>query len=477
MYTVVAMATTETPTIFTAFGASGDLMRLKVIPALYHLHRKKRLPAMFRVVGFSRREWSDEDFREQIRSIVEVYAGEDTGPVEAFLNMFVFQRGDFDEKESYEALKQRFDELDRVWGTTSNKLFYLAVAPEFYTTIAGRVAAAGMTQKVSSNYWTRIVVEKPFGTNEASSRDIDEYLGNHFAEDQIYRIDHYLAKEMLQNILTFRFSNNLFEIPWGSEMIEQVEIRLLESIGAEKRGAFYDATGSLRDVGQNHLLQMLALVAMEHPLSFTPESIREKRQAILECVVTPSEADVRTHTIRAQYDGFRNIKGVNPESNTETYFKTRAMINHPKWQGVPFYLEAGKRLGAPLKEIVILLKHPQPCLCPGGMHHKNEIVIRLEPKEEIVVEFWVKKPGFEFETERRDLAFTLRDRGSVVQYTEEYEKLLLDCLRGDQTLFITTQEIRSMWRYIDPIVDGWSRGMTPLKMYTPDVGLNDGALQ
>lgn len=471
------MTASHTPTIFTAFGASGDLMRLKVIPALFHLYRKQRLPEQFCVVGFSRREWSDEDFRDQIRLVVGPHVGEDASLVEAFTRLFVFQRGDFDEGASYDALKARFDELDRSWGVTSNKLFYLAVAPEFYTTIAGQVAKKGMTASDSTKNWTRIVVEKPFGTDEHSARAIDEYLANHFTEEQIYRIDHYLAKEMLQNILTFRFSNTLFEIPWGKDFIARVDIRLLESIGAEKRGSFYDATGTLRDVGQNHLLQMLALIAMEHPQSFDADAIRTKRREILNYLETPTDEDVALYSTRAQYKGFRDIKGVRPDSQTETYFCTRAMLNHAKWDGVPFYLEGGKRLGAPVKEIVISLKHPQPCLCPPGAHHTNEIVIRLEPKEEIVVEFWVKKPGFEYETERRDLRFQLRERGAVTQYTEEYEKLLLDCLNGDQTLFITTEEIRSMWRYIDPIVDAWSRNVVPLQTYTPDIGMSGNTLQ
>jgi glucose-6-phosphate 1-dehydrogenase len=446
------------PTVFVAFGASGDLMRLKVIPALFHLYRKQRLPRDFRVIGFSRREWRDEDFHDH------------DSLVDDFVALFSFQRGDFDESESYTALKQSIKALDRAWGTRSNKLFYLAVAPEFYTTVASQIAQSALhTGGAPDSGWSRIVVEKPFGTNEHSARAIDEYLAQHFQEEQIYRIDHYLAKEMLQNILTFRFSNNLFEIPWGKDIIEQVEIRLLEAIGAEKRGSFYDATGTLRDVGQNHLLQMLALIAMEHPQSFDAAAVRRKREEILSYLDAPTDSDVAQFTYRAQYDGFRNIKGVHPESQTETYFRARATLRHPRWRGVPFYLEAGKRLGEPLKEIVIRLKHPQPCLCPPGLHHRNEIVIRLEPKEEILVELWVKKPGFEYVTERRDLAFVLRDRGTVAQYTEEYEKLLLDCLYGDQTLFISTEEIRSMWRYIDPIVDGWSRDLVPLALYTPDM--------
>jgi len=460
------------PTILVAFGATGDLMRVKVVPALFHLYTKGELPAMFKVVGFSRRPWGDEEFRNHVREIISVHTTElfDSGKIDAFVGMFSFQRGDFDEKESYRELKKTFDRLDAEWGVCANKLFYLAIAPEFYTTVAGHVAKSGLSEPCGiDGGWTRIVVEKPFGENGKAARKIDGGLAKLFKEEQIYRIDHYLAKEMLQNILTFRFSNNLFEIPWGNKLIEKIEIKLLESIGVEKRGAFYDATGTLRDVGQNHFLQILALLTMDHPGSFDGKKIRKMRAKILSAIKLPTLADIKNTSIRGQYEGFREIAGVRPDSGTETYFKVQARVLTPRWKGVPIIMEGGKRLGEPLKEIVVTFKHPQPCLCPARQpHHKNGVIIRMEPKEEILIEFWSKKPGVTSETEQRTFHFRLRERAIIAQYTEEYEKLLLDCIRGDQTLFISTEEIRLMWRFIDPIVAAWKKNAVPLKMYKPD---------
>jgi glucose-6-phosphate 1-dehydrogenase len=456
------------PTTFIAFGATGDLMRLKVIPALFHLYRKKELPDMFRVIGFSRRPWRDEDFQEYIRAHLNAHA--DDAAITEFAALFSFQQGDFDDADSYDALKSRVEAQDSAWGVCANKLIYLAVAPEFYTTIAGYVAHSNLSEPCApGGGWVRIVVEKPFGNNADSAHLIDESLARLFSEEQIYRIDHYLGKEMLQNILSFRFSNNLFEIPWGKDLIERIDIRLLESIGAEKRGAFYDSTGTLRDVGQNHFLQMLALVTMDHPRSYDAAAIRSKRAAILERLEILSDSDVRAHTVRAQHAGFRHIPGVAPDSTTETYFKVRATLDHDRWRTVPIYMEGGKRMGEALKEIVISLRHPMPCLCPpDGPHHTNEIRIRIEPKEEILIGFWTKKLGLTMQTEPRVLHFLLRERTHVAQYTEEYERLVLDCIRGDQTNFISTDEIRAMWRYIDPIVAAWKRGITPLYSYIPD---------
>jgi glucose-6-phosphate 1-dehydrogenase len=456
------------PTTLIAFGATGDLMRLKVVPALFHLYRKKELPDMFRVIGFSRRPWSDTEFQEYIREHLSAHAQREE--IDAFVSLFSFQQGDFDDAESYDALKARVDAQDQAWGVCANKLIYLAVAPEFYTKIAGHVARSNLSEPCApGGGWVRIIVEKPFGNDAESALMIDESLAKLFSEEQIYRIDHYLGKEMLQNILSFRFSNNLFEIPWGKELIERIDIRLMESIGAEKRGALYDATGTLRDVGQNHFLQMLALVTMEHPISYEAASIRAKRADILRRLHILSDADVREHTVRAQHAGFRQIPGVAPDSKTETYFNVRATLDHERWRGVPIYMEGGKRMGEALKEIVITLKHPTPCLCPAhGPHHTNEIRITMEPKEEILIGFWSKRPGLTMQTEPRVLHFLLRERTHVAQYTEEYERLVLDCIRGDQMNFISTDEIRAMWRYIDPIVSAWKRDVVPLRRYMPD---------
>ncbi len=459
------------PTIFVAFGATGDLMRRKVLPALFYAYKHNELPQMFRVIGFSRREWSDLEFRVYVREVLEEHAGEKIAEdkIGPFLSVFEFQRGTFEDKESYMQLKKTFDQRDAEWGVCSNKLFYLSVAPDFYETILQELAHSGLTGVCAPGEgWTHVIVEKPFGVDLNTAKQIDELLGKLFEEDQIYRIDHYLAKEMLQNILTFRFSNNLFEMAWGNKLIESIHIRVLEKIGVEKRGSFYDGVGALRDVGQNHLLQMLALVTMEHPESFDASAIQRKRTKILESLNVLTDEEIQKSTVRAQYAGFREIAGVTPDSETETYFKVQASLSAPEWKGVSIVMESGKRLGEPLKEIVVTFKHPMPCLCPqNGPHHKNEVIFRMEPREEILIEFWSKSAGFTFATERREFHYMLREQSTHVPYVEEYAKLLLDCIRGDQTLFIGTEEIRAMWRFTDPILDAWKRNVTVLQTYKP----------
>src|SRR3989344_144104 len=247
------------PTIFVAFGATGDLMRRKVLPALWHLYKHNALPNMFRVIGFSRREWSDKEFQGYVRGVLEEHTDKSLpdDKLEPFLALFKFQQGTFEDSESYEALKQTFDACDKEWGVCANKLFYLSAAPEYYDVILNELHSSHLTDPCDpSEGWTRLIVEKPFGMDSGTANEIDDLLGRLFKEQQVYRIDHYLAKEMLQNILTFRFSNNLFEVQWGKMLIESIHIRVLEKIGVEKRGAFYDHIGALRDVGQNHLLQI-----------------------------------------------------------------------------------------------------------------------------------------------------------------------------------------------------------------------------
>lgn len=460
------------PTILAAFGATGDLMRRKVIPALYHLFEKNELPSLFRIVGFSRRDLTDETFRDFITATIEEHRHKKFAVSElaSFLDIFRFQRGDFDEAASYVALKSTFDKLDAEWGLCSNKLFYLSVAPEFYETIFKQLSLSRLSEACAQGGgWTRVMVEKPFGVDTDTARTLDLLLAQYFEENQIYRIDHYLAKEMLQNILTFRFANNLFEAQWGNQLIESIRISMLEEIGVEKRGPFYDGVGAFRDVGQNHFLQILALVTMEHPASFDASVIQKKRAEILDTLTPLSEKQIRTSTIRAQYEGYRSIEGVSATSNTETFFKVRAELDHPKWRGVPITMEGGKRLGAAQKEIVITFKHPSPCLCPSdGPHHKNEVIIRLEPREEILIEFWSKTPGFSFATERREFHYMLREPMAHIPYIEEYARLLLDGIRGDQTLFISTDEVRAMWRFTDPILEAWQNDAVPLMMYAPD---------
>ena len=461
------------PTIFVAFGVTGDLMKLKVIPALFRLHQEHALPTMFRVIGIARRDWGDTEFREYIRDVVMGAIKNATDEeCAAFLEFFQYEKGEFSDHESYVVLKKTIDQLDTAWGVCSNKIFYLAVAPEFYEPIAHDLSLSGLTEACGPEEgWTRVIVEKPFGQDSASAVRLEALLAKFFREEQIYRIDHYLAKEMLENILDFRFANNLFERQWDASGIESIHIRLFERVGAEKRGAFYDTVGALRDVGQNHLLQILALLMMERPTEFSAVAIRDKRADVLEQLEIIAPEAVPAATFRAQYEGFCDIEGVAPGSLAETYFKIRASLRSTRWQGVPITMEAGKRMGDPLKEIVVRFKHPEPCLCPPGTPcRQNEITIRMEPREEIRVSFTAKKPGLTSATEERALTFMLRHHEDVPQYTEEYERLLADAIKGDQTLFVSAREVAASWRYIDPIVSVWRAGTekSVLHTYVPD---------
>ena len=454
----------QIPTIVVVLGATGDLMGKKIVPSLFNLYKKGLLPDRFHLVGFARRDLTDKDLRDRAFEILAKRHNVKKGDkvVRDFLSLYSYQRGNFENKKDFEGLAKALKAIDESWGMCSNKLLYLAVPPRMYPEILNNLAATGLNEPCGGpdEGWTRVIVEKPFGSDEKSAKALDGLLDKLFKEKQIYRIDHYLAKEMLQNILVFRFSNNLFESAWDKELIESIHIRLWESIGVEERGGFYDGVGALRDVGQNHLLQMLALIAMEKPASFSAEDIRRERARIIETLKTPSAGEVQRGTFRAQYNGYRTIKGVTTDSDTETYFKIKAALTHPRWQGVDITLESGKRMGKPLKEIEVVFRNDTP--------YKDSLTIHLEPKEGITVCFWSKKPGHRMELEKRTLGFEFRRSGEHSQYTEEYEKLLFDCISDDQTLFVSSGEIKAMWRFIDPIIAGWRRGTVPLMRYEPD---------
>lgn len=465
------------PTVIVALGATGDLMAKKIIPALFHLFEKKHLPDMFKIVGFASTALSSEGFLEHVERILKQHKGllVDKQEIKSFLKYFSYCQGYFQYKEYYKKLSQDLKEIDDKWGVCSNKLFYLAVPPQYYEIIFNNLAASGLTKPCSPEEgWTRVIVEKPFGKDLKTARKLDNILEKLFKEIQIYRIDHYLAKEMAQNILAFRFSNNLFEQSWNNKLIERIDIRLLETAGVEDRGAFYDGVGALKDVGQNHLLQMLALITMDYPINFTADAIRSNRNKILKTLKILSQKEIKLSTFRAQYQNYQTIKGVASGSNTETYFKVRAFLSSARWKRVPITLESGKRLNKSVKDITITYHHPEPCLfCVPGTkdHYKNKVIFHLGPKEGITIQFWAKKPGLKMEIEERKFEFDFPRTSKKIQYVEEYEKLLLDCIVGDQTLFVGSLEVDSMWRFIDPIVEAWKKNIIPLKSYQPNTGI------
>lgn len=458
------------PTMLVVLGATGDLMHKKIVPALFNLYKSGRTPKLFKIIGLSRRDWSDDDFKQSLRKILadhhkkQIVSKEQ---IDAFINLWIYHQGRFDFLSEYQQLATKLGYFDDKWNVCSNKLFYIAAPPKFYETILSNLHDSGLTKPCSPEEgFTRVLIEKPFGYDSKTANRLEILLSKLFKEEQIYRIDHYLAKENMQNILNFRFSNALFDSSWSNKYIEKVQIRLWERLGVEKRGVFYDGLGALRDVGQNHLLQMVALMTMDNPGGFYSEAIRNKRVEILNTLQIIERKEIIKNTYRAQYNDYRKIEGVNKSSNTETYFKIKLFLNHPRWKGVPFILESGKKLKEQRKEIVVTFKHPNPCFCPIGSDHslKNKVIFQLEPDEGVFIDLFSKKPGLSHEIKNSQFKYLLRKKGEKAQYVEEYEKLLLDAIKGDQTLFVRSDEVVAMWRFIDRITQEWEADV-PLKFY------------
>lgn len=429
------------------------------MPSLLNLYVKKLLPAKFAIVGFSRRPFTREEYREFIRGHMQVKPGEyHEEDIKHFLDHMYYEQGLFDTPTSYANLAMRLKLIDDGFHQCSNKLFHLAVAPTYYETILEHLSNSGLTIPCGGNEgWTRVLVEKPFGHNIETAKKLDKKLGDLFDEEQIFRIDHYLAKEALQNILAFRFSNSLFEPLWSHEHIEAVHIKLLEKGGIEGRGAFYDDIGALKDVGQNHILQMLALVAMEPPEKFDAVSIRKERAKLLSRLKQPVAKRLSEYVVRGQYEGYVNEKGVKRNSQTETYFRIEAYIDSPRWKSVPFYIESGKALAENKSEINIYFKNS------GEDYRQNILTFRIQPDEGIKIRFFVKTPGFDMKVEPKTLKFKYSDTHDPNDLPDAYERVLYDAIMGDQTLFTSTDEVMSAWKYITGIIHGWNN--VPLVVY------------
>ena len=444
------------PTFLIIFGITGDLSRRKLLPALWHLYRNNFLPSRFHIIGFSRRDFSGEKFSAFAReALVDTFASADEKTIRGFLDLFSYQQGHFDEKERYVALGEYIKSLESTYHSFAHKLFYLAISPAHYEIALQNLHDSGITQHEHPAHPTRILIEKPFGKDIHTARALDEKLGKLFKEDQIYRIDHYLAKEMVQNIIHFRFSNFIFESLWNNTGIEKVHIQLMETIGMEGRGKFYSDTGALRDVGQNHLLQMLAMIAMENPLKYDAAHIRAKRAEVLERLL-PVE-NLSRDVVRGQYEGFVLGDDIESDAQTETYFKIRTFLDIPRWEGVPFILESGKRMRQKIARIVIYFKRSSHTLCAttDSRNCQNTLTFTLQPQEEISIQFWAKKPGLSNEVEPRTLRFSYREDTPLSYLPDAYERVLYDCLNGDQTLFAGTDEVLSAWHFITPIIEKW----------------------
>ena len=437
------------PTIFVIFGITGDLASRKLLPSLLSLYSKKLLPPRFTVVGFSRRNFSKEEFREYIRNRLNITPGQfKEEDVKHFLDHVVYEQGMFDEVSAYNSLSERLSEIDMKNGQCSNKLIHLAVPANLYEGILLNIAHSKLNVPCADELgWTRILIEKPFGEDIQNAQRLDKLLGKLFKEEQIFRIDHYLAKETLQNILAFRFANTIFEPLWNNKHIDKVHIKLFEKNGVEGRGAFYDSMGALKDVGQNHILQMLALIAMNKPKTFNAKEIRKERSRLLSKLIPFNEKAIAKHVVRGQYMGYRAISGVRNESDTETYFRIEAYIDNPKWAKVPFYIESGKAMFETKTAIDIYFKNDDDDI------EQNILTFKIQPDEGIKIRFFVKTPGFEFKVEPKTLRFSYTDISNFLSTTNDYERLIRDAFVGDQTLFASTQEIMSSWKFVTPILE------------------------
>ena len=470
------------PSTVVIFGATGDLTARKLVPAFYRLHAQRFLPEAFSIVGTARRPFSDDQFRDMLSATLSRHGAAPAGdewPV--FARGLHYQQVDFADPAAYRALAGRLDQIEAERGAPGQRLFYLATAAAFFLPIIRNLQEAGLIRGAEDRCPSRVIIEKPFGHDLASALELNRAIGQVLAEDQIYRIDHYLGKETVLNILSFRFGNAIFETLFNSKHVDHVQITVAESIGMEgRRGQFYEAAGALRDVIQNHGLQLLCLAAMEPPAVLGSKGIRDEKLKVLQSLRPLKPAALGHHVIRGQYTegmlegktlpAYRSEEGVDRQSRTETYVALVAHVDNWRWAGVPFYLRTGKCLPRRLTEIAIQFKQPPldffttiECVgdvCDITRAKPNQLVFRIQPDEGISLTFSAKRPGMLFQIHPVQMDF-LYNRAFGMGIPEAYERLLLDALRGDSTLFMRSDEVESAWRYVGPILQAWASGEAP----------------
>lgn len=475
------MNTTVSPFVMVIFGATGDLTGRKLMPALYHLLSQGILPDTFFIVGVARRPFSQEEFREMMKEAVEKNSKSKIQISNKIQNSKIenidiwkklekniyYQQGLFEDKAPYEALIPRLSAFDKEIGACITRFFYLATPPPNYPDILRHLADTKLSEGCmqGSNKWTRVLIEKPFGKDLNEAKKLEDQLSKIFEEKQIYRIDHYLAKETIQNILAFRFANQI-EALWNKDYIDHVQITLAESGGIGKRGKFYEGMGALKDVAQNHLMAMLAYVTMEEPESMTAEHIREKRVAVLEKIRCISADDGGKNVVRGQYSGYRQEKDVDVNSLTETFVAFKLFIDNPRWQGVPFYLRTGKRLKESVTRIDIQLKNRNSKLFKqfhslSAEENAGLISIRVQPKEGITLRIFTKAPGLTYEIKPAQMEFSYSNTFKK-EIADSYEKILIDSIMADQTLFATASGFGATWEFITSILNGWEKQGAPV---------------
>ncbi len=459
---------TANPCILVLFGASGDLTKRKLLPSLYNLAREKLLPEQFAVIGFARRDTTSEEFRGQTRRNIAAYSpsGIDEATWDWLEKRFHFVPGSFEEAGSYRDLKEKLAEVASSYATGGNVLFYLASAPEFFAPIVEHLAAAGMVTQ-ENGAWRRVIVEKPFGRDLASARELNRTLLRLLDEKQIYRIDHYLGKETVQNILVLRFSNGIFEPIWNRRYVDHVQITVAEPLGVEGRGGYYETAGALRDMVPNHIFQLISLVALEPPISFDADAVRDEQSKVLRAVQPMSPEDVLTHAVRGQYGAgrigdrafvdYRQEHRVDSLSKTETFVAMKLEIDNWRWKDVPFYLRVGKAMPERMTEVVVQFRRPPFALFRNTAIcdlQANQLVIRIQPDEGISLSFGAKIPGATMRIGSVDMDFQYAEHFGEPVATG-YERLLHDAFTGDQTLFQRADMVDAAWSIVAPVLDVW----------------------
>ncbi len=457
------------PHTVVIFGASGDLTSRKLIPALYLLHQKGRLPKETRVVGVARTPYTHEAWRAELETSTKEFTGKefDADKWQAFASSIFYQRGDIDDVASFTALKT-FLETEIENNAPASRLYYLSTSPTLYATAIEQLGAAGLAEE--SKGVRRIIIEKPFGTNLASAKALNIATHKVFNEKQVYRIDHYLGKETVQNLLVLRFANTIFEPIWNRNYIDHVQITVAEEVEVGSRGGYYDKAGVLRDMFQNHILQLLMITAMESPVRYQADFIRDEKVKVLRAIRPLTGADFAHSTLRGQYTGYRQAKDVPPESNVATFAALKLQVDNWRWNRVPFYLRSGKAMSCRTTQIVIQFKEPPQLLFADGPRSSldaNRLVIQIQPAEGIQLHFQTKVPDAGMKLRMTDLNFSfLREYTGALP--DAYQRLLLDALNGDASLFARSDEVEIAWGIIDPILAAWeSPAAPPLEFYPP----------
>jgi glucose-6-phosphate 1-dehydrogenase len=465
------------PCAVVIFGATGDLTHRKLVPALYNLAADGALPPAVSVVGFARRDKNDEVFRKELEEAVRKFSRQQVNEElwTGFASSIFYHRSEFHVLEGYESLAKRLDELDAQRGTRGNRLFYLAAGPDQFSVILENLRKSGLN-RARPGSWARVIVEKPFGTDLASAQRLNQMVRDAFSEKDTFRIDHYLGKETAQNIMVMRFANAIFEQLWNARYIDHVQITASEPLGVEGRAGYYDKAGALRDMVQNHLLQLLCLTAMEPPAGLDADAVRDEKVKVLKSLRPITGDEVRSHVVRAQYGAgaingkrvpaYRDEQNINPESFTETYVALHANIDNWRWAGVHFFVRVGKRLPKGTTEIAIQFKAAPPVLFNAEEQtiEANALVIRIQPDEGVALRMSSKMPGSSLRIEPVKMDFHYGTSFGKAT-PEAYERLLLDAMSGDATLFARRDEVEEAWKFVDAIRGGWDSNGDDLALY------------